>query len=88
MESVKAECEDCRGTGLYQGLCEKPDEAVVCILCQGSGCRTIFYRPFVLRKGRRGVKTVKRSQGSFLATGAGGVGDAISYAEFERGKMP
>lgn len=88
MKEVKAECEECSGTGLYQGMCEKKHEAVVCIRCDGTGCRRIRYRPFEGRKGRRGIERVYRSRGPFIATGVGPQGDGVTYADFAKGMMP
>lgn len=88
MESVKAECSSCRGTGLYQGFCEAKGTAVVCLGCDGTGCATISYEPFVKRKGKKGIKEVFRSRGTFIATGVGGHGESVTYAEFQKGKMP
>ncbi len=88
MKEVKAECEECRATGLYQGFCEAKGTAVICLNCGGTGCERIRYTPFTKRKPKRGVKTVHRSRGSFIATGVGAYGGAISYKEFASGKMP
>ena len=88
MKSVKAECSSCRGTGLYQGFCEAKGTAVVCLGCDGTGCATVSYTPFTKRHGKRGIKTVYRSFGTFIATGVGKVGESVTYAEFQQGKMP
>lgn len=82
MKVVKAECSDCRGTGLYQGFCEGDSEAVVCLGCNGSGCKEIHYTPYTGRKRKKGVKMVRVSAGRFLVTGVGGTGDAMSYQDF------
>ncbi len=88
METVKAECSACGGTGLYSGFAEPKGTAVVCVQCGGDGCQEIHYTPFTRRKGRRGITTVSRSRGSFIVTGVGPVGDSITYKEFHQGKMP
>lgn len=88
VESIHAECGACRGTGVYTGMCEAKGTAVVCVRCGGTGCETITYRPFVVRRRREGVETVRWSRGSLLATGVGVVGESIAYAEFLGGKMP
>lgn len=33
-------CRSCNGTGLYQGMGERPPYAVVCNSCKGTGCKT------------------------------------------------
>lgn len=88
MRTVKTECEACDGTGLYCGFAEADGEAVICLHCDGTGCYKLRYKPFERRKGRRGIKSIFRSRGGFLATGVGKVGGSITYAEFKKGKMP
>lgn len=87
METVKAKCESCRGTGLYRGMAEPKGVAVVCINCKGTGCREIKYEPFVRREPRNDVQTVRLSRDSFILS-CGPVGNAITYDEFQQGKMP
>lgn len=62
--------------------------AVVCLGCAGTGCAEYRYTPFVARKPKAGVKTVQLSRGSFIGTGVGPAGLAITYKEFCDGKMP
>jgi len=81
-QSVDAECESCGGAGVYQGFMEAKDEAVICIVCDGTGCQIIKYRPFSHRKKRRGISVVRISAGRSIISGCGGVGDPISYSEF------
>jgi hypothetical protein len=89
MEKIKVECDSCGGTGLYCGICEPKGAAVVCLGCDGTGCREIQYEPFTVRKERKGIRTVQRSRGSFIASGGcGGYGKSITYEEFRQGKMP
>ena len=84
---IKTECGSCRGTGLYRGMAEPEGVAVVCLRCEGTGCREIEYTPFTTRKRRGDVTTVRLSRGSFiLSCGPGGT--SVSYAEFQSGKMP
>ena len=85
---VKAECTDCGGTGLYSGMCEPSGVAVVCIRCKGTGCEIIHYVPFVKRKPKKEISTVRCSRGSFIASGVGPYGGVVSYEEFCKGKMP
>jgi len=85
--TVRTECKDCGGTGLYSGFAEPKGVAVVCVRCGGTGCAEYTYTPFVRRKGRQGIKTVRRSRGSFIGTGVGPTGGSITYKEFAKGKM-
>lgn len=85
---VKAECSSCGGTGIYRGFAEPPGVGVVCVNCDGTGASTILYTPFTTRKTRTDIKTVQRSRGSFIATGVGPVGNAVSYNEFLQGRKP
>ena len=86
--TVEIECGSCGGTGLYCGFAEPKDVAVVCAVCGGTGCAKLSYKLFTGRKGRRGVKQVRKSAGTFIATGVGPVGDSVTYQEFLAGKMP
>ena len=85
---VEAECSDCGGTGVYCGFAEPKGTAVVCLGCDGTGCKKIFYKPFSGRRKKRGVQTVRLSGGRFIATGVGPSGGAITYQEFLDGKIP
>jgi len=87
-QSVKAECSSCGGYGVYSGFCEPEGVAVICLQCNGTGCETVYYKPFVKRHRKKGIKTVTRSRGRFIVTGVGPVGSTISYTEFFKGKMP
>lgn len=80
---VKRECGACGGTGLYSGFCEAEGEAVICCQCDGKGWSNYEYNEFVGRKKKRGIKVIKRSRGNFIATGVGGYGESLTYAEFE-----
>lgn len=64
--TIRAECSDCGGTGLYVGFMEAKGEAVVCVSCRGTGCRTIKYKPFVERKRRNGIQKVRFGSGMIL----------------------
>jgi len=86
--SVKAECVACGCTGVYSGFCEPKGTAVVCLICDGTGCEVVRYTPFTGRREKRGIKTVSLSRGGFIATGVGAVGKSIPYSEFKKGKKP
>jgi hypothetical protein len=90
--TVKIKCKDCGGTGLNScsdyGFAEPRGVAVVCLGCNGTGCATFTYTPFVRRKGRRDIKTVRCSRGANSMLGVGPKGASISYAEFAKGKLP
>ena len=65
---AKAVCEDCGGTGLYQGMAERDGAAIVCNTCKGTGCEDICisYEPFVKRKLKRGIKRVFKSSCGYM----------------------
>jgi hypothetical protein len=88
-QKIQIECVDCGGTGLYCGMCEPEGTAVVCLRCDGTGCSTLSFHPFKKRRGRKGVKTVYRSRGTFITTGIGPApNEGITYAEFKKGMLP
>lgn len=88
METVKAECSSCGGTGLYCGFAEKKGLAVVCRTCSGTGCKEISYTLFTGRKPKADIHTVSLSRGSFIGTGVGAHGVSIGYHAFQKGAMP
>ncbi len=57
---IKAECDKCGGTGLYSGMGESDEVAVVCHRCKGTGERLIVieYKDFTGRKERPGTLRV------------------------------
>jgi hypothetical protein len=85
---VKVECSSCGASGVYRGFAEPQGVGVVCLNCNGTGCQTINYKPFTGLKRRTGIQTVQLSRGSFIVTGVGPAGNAISYEDFFRGKRP
>ena len=87
MQKILSVCGSCRGTGLYEGFCEKEGYPVVCLNCRGTGCQEISYEPFVERKKKNGVKGVSLSKGSFIWSGIGPVGEVVSYQDFLDGKI-
>lgn len=84
---AEAECGSCSGFGLYRGIAEPVGVAVICLDCNGTGCRKIDYTPFTGRKQRADVVSVQRSRGSFILA-CGPTGESVTYAEFLSGKMP
>lgn len=58
MTTIKIECPECKGTGLYRGMCEKNGAAVVCRSCKGKGYIFYSYNEFTGRKKRDDVKRV------------------------------
>lgn len=85
--TVKATCDECEGSGVYQGFAEKKGEAVVCEACDGEGCYSITYTPFKGRTKVEGVDKVYWSAGSTLGA-CGPIGNPVTYKEFRAGKMP
>lgn len=57
-KTIVIECQSCGGTGLYKGVAERGDCAVVCYMCKGTGKTTFTYKEFTGRKLRDGVKRV------------------------------
>lgn len=55
---LEVECDVCGGTGLYSGMAERDECAVVCSYCKGTGKATISYNEFTGRKKKNGIKRV------------------------------
>ena len=81
-KTVKSECNSCSGTGLYSGMCEGPNCAVICLTCDGTGCKEVSYKPYTGRKRKSGIYNVRQSAGRVLVTGTGGRGPAMTYEQF------
>lgn len=75
METFKAECDACDGSGLYVGCAEPKGTAVICYECDGTGCLKISFKPFIKRKGRRGIKRIIKH--------ADPTGWCVTYREFQ-----
>ena len=87
-KTFKAVCDACDGTGVYCGFAEPEGVGVVCLNCDGTGCLLVTVELFKERKRKKGVKTVRLSRGTFIATGVGPTGNEISYKDFLKGRMP
>lgn len=87
-QKIETECSSCRGTGIYRGFAEPQGVGVVCLDCDGTGCRMMEYTPFTGLKRRDDVRTVQRSRGSLIFAGVGPTGGSVSYEEFLNGKRP
>lgn len=97
--TVKSECSDCGGTGLYDCscLCHK-GTAMVCRRCGGSGFIEITYTPFISKKKKNGVSRVfkARPYGEFYPEDhTFENGTTVEYSQFgctleewEEGKEP
>ena len=88
MKEIRAECSSCDGSGVYCGFAEPKGVGVVCLTCEGSGCKILRYTPFSERRLIQGVVIVKRSAGVFIGTGVGPYGDSVPYKDFVNGSMP
>ena len=86
--SIQTECSSCGGTGVYKGFAEPAGVGVVCVTCDGTGCRTIEYTPFTKMNKRKDVREVRRSRGTLIVTGVGPTGESVTYEEFLSGKRP
>ncbi len=85
---LKTECRACRGTGVFHGFAEPKGVGVVCLDCDGTGCKEISYIPFTSRKDRDDIDRVMLSRGRFIMGGCGPTGISVSYRDFQLGKMP
>jgi len=94
------ECPSCNGTGIYSGMGERKDTAVICYKCKGTGeYKYVFkYEEFTGRKIKKGIKRVYL-QGYDYIIGTGIINfdkigkidmdkEGVSYDEFLKGKIP
>lgn len=83
-KTVQAVCGYCGGSGVFK-VPNGGNIATVCMKCSGTGAVTKVYVPFVRRLHRDDVEEVKWPKHE---SGYSPVGESITYAEFEQGKMP
>lgn len=81
------ECEDCKGSGLYIGMAERPGAAVLCKTCDGTGKHhvSIRYKDFEGKRRRTGVKRVFQANPG-IAVGPGKSNGGLSYDDWLDGK--
>ncbi len=82
---VLAECEQCQGTGLYQGCCERDGCAVECDACNGRGMKRIQFTPFMGRKPKVGVTRVFKNNCAFVHSANDTVKQSGEFIEFSKG---
>lgn len=81
--SVDAECDSCKGAGLYVGMGERDGAAVVCSSCKGAGRRTLklaWRDPGGLKR-RDDVRRVWAS-GCGICIAPSAVSGGVSYQEW------
>lgn len=96
--SGRVECDKCKGTGLYVGVCERGGAAVICYCCKGTGAVDVEYHfnKFTERKLRDSVKRVFDNCGFCISAHNVEVDGKIlkfeeagaSYDEWLAGKKP
>jgi hypothetical protein len=97
---MKVECPSCKGTGLYSGMAESDNIAVICHKCNGTGAYnySYSYNDFVKRKIKNGIERVYL-KGTRYKLGLGKINfdrvgeidmakEGVSYSEFLDGKKP
>lgn len=84
---IERECQSCGATGLYTGMGERNGIAVECHTCKGSGKEVVEVRwkPFTMRKDKRGIKQVLQTNPGICAA-PGVVPGGIPYEEWKAGK--
>ena len=85
---VKEVCQHCDGTGLYQGMAERDGAAVVCYLCNGTGCCEFehTYEEFKDRKIAKDVKRVYKTNPGICIGGNLSDFGGIPYQDWYAGK--
>lgn len=56
--SIKAECDDCNGTGVYKGCCERQLQGRQCRGCHGRGWKVHNFWQFTGRRVRPNISSV------------------------------
>jgi len=97
-KEIVIECNSCDGTGLYKGMAERDECAVVCVTCQGKGSVNYSYRPFNGRKDRKGIKRVFSKSCGYVHSAKNAetiTGNVINfekggctYEEWKNGEIP
>lgn len=67
-ETIRIVCRECNGTGLYVGMCEKGQSAVICSRCNGRGFQDFTYQLFSGLKIRNDIKRVFQSSFGYVHT--------------------
>ncbi len=75
---IKAECNICDATGLYDGFAEPEGIVTICHGCNGTGRVKLNIKEFTHRKNKHGIHTVRLQDDR----------SNIIYKEFKNGKMP
>ena len=92
-KKITIECKDCKGTGLYKGMGERGNCAVICSSCQGSGSVIFEYEEFFSLQKRYDVKRVFKGSFGYVHSdkdteeiefSKGG----CSYTEWLKGEKP
>lgn len=72
---VKEKCKKCNGSGLYSGMGERDNSAVVCYNCKGTGCHEFVheYEEFESRTSVKGKvdRVFEANPGICIGTGNG-----------------
>ena len=96
---MKIECPECSGTGVYSGMGESANTALICRRCDGTGAYNYVYHytEFTGRKVKEGIKRVyKDGCGYKIGLGVINFGghteidmdkEGVSYEEFLEGKI-
>lgn len=85
-------CKSCKGTGLYSGMGESPECAVVCSTCNGTGCHHFVYEyeEFTERQNDFRIKHVYEVNPGIKVGNGGGYNfkdfGGMSYDDWLKGK--
>lgn len=89
-EKIEIECEACMATGVYSGMGESENTAVVCYKCKGTGCVIFKYEPFTARKLNSKIDRVYEQTGGIKVGSGGGYKPedfgGMPYADWVAGK--
>lgn len=85
MKKIKVKCKSCNGSGLYKGMAENEQCAVVCNDCRGSGWHWFEYDEFAERTKRNDVQRVFKGTYGFVHSHRDVVDEDFKLIEFSKG---
>lgn len=92
-KEIIIECPSCKGTGLYKGIAERNQCAVICHTCDGKGFTSYKYREFNGRKHKPNVTRIFQNSCGYVHSAVNQKGikfeeGGCTYSEWLSGARP